>query len=78
MQALSTARQLDWASWWLGIMGAVVSGFGGAIGSFVGVETVLDVGLRKTILVMVVTAGFSAAVSLGKFLQTHSVPDAKP
>lgn len=60
--------------WLKGVIGAFVSGGAGAVGAFVGVETVLDVGVVQTLQVMGVTALFSALVSMAKYLQTNPVP----
>ena len=74
MQALSTAKQLNWRDWLRGLIGAFVSGGAGAVGTFAGVETVLDVGMAQTLQIMGIASLVSAIVSIGKFLQTTPVP----
>ena len=80
MQAITVATRLDWSGWLLGIMGAVVSGFGGVIGSGLGVSVIdpkdfnFANGLGHLVEVTVISGLISAAVSLGKFLQTHPTP----
>lgn len=82
VQALSTAKALDWRGWLLGIMGAVVSGGAGAVGSGAG-EVLLDPGhaaaaggMKHVLALMGMTFLVSAAISLAKYLQTKPVPNA--
>jgi hypothetical protein len=81
MNAVTTARRLDWEGWFLGIMSAVISGFAGVLGSGIGVSVAdpehfnfTGTGLHHLILATVIAGGVSSAVSLGKFLQTQPVP----
>lgn len=75
MQALSTARRMDWRGWIRGVAGSFVSGAAGAIGTYAGLEAVLDVGLSQTLEIMGITALVSAIISMGKYLQTKPLPD---
>ena len=76
------AGSLDVNGWLLGIWSAAISGGAGAISS--GFGTILvdpsDFNLQtpaKLLKVMMATFGFSALVSLMKFLQMHPAPDVK-
>ena len=68
MQLVTNAATMkwNWKGWWMGILGAVISGLANGL-------TALAIGIswQKALILM----GVSAAVSLGKFLQTHSTPD---
>ncbi len=83
MQAITVAKSLDWKGWFIGIMGALVSGFAGVIGSGLGVTITapqdfnFHAGLSHLLEVTLISAGISSAVSLGKFLQSHPTPDAQ-
>jgi len=79
---MSTAKKLDWRGWMLGIMGAIISGGAGALGSGLGTSVVdpkdfnLTAGFSHVLEVMATSFAISAAFSLAKFLQTHPIPEA--
>lgn len=82
LAALRTAANLDWSGWLLGIWGATISGGAGAISSGFGTMIVdpdhFNIGqggLHRVLYVMGVTFGFSAVISLAKYLQLHPTPD---
>lgn len=81
--ALKTASSLDWSGWVLGIWGAAVSGGAGAVSAGFG-TMVMDPkdfnlgngGGHHLMELMGICFGFSAFISLMKFLQMHPAPDA--
>lgn len=81
MQALSTARRLDWAGWFLGLWTSAVSGGAGAVAGALGPMLTkpedfnFGAGLHSTLISMAVGFGLTGLVSLAKFLQTHPAPD---
>lgn len=81
MQMITVASKLDWGGWLRGLVGAFISGGAGAIGATTGVaafDPSHDIAGVRMFEVMCTAFFFSGLISLGKFLQTHSVPDAKP
>ena len=76
MQAITVASKLKWKQWWIGIMGAIISGAAGATGALAGVDiAITGATASQKLTAMGIAALFSAIVSLGKWLQTHPVPD---
>lgn len=82
MQALKTAKGLDWRGWIRGVIGATVSGGASAVGAGFGTIiidpkdfNVFDGGASHLFLVMAVCFAFSSLISLMKFLSTHPIPD---
>jgi hypothetical protein len=82
INAVTTMSRLDWSGWWLGIMGALVSGGAGAISSGVGVTVVDGQDPDHFILkgghmieVMAICFLVSAIISLAKWLQLHPIPN---
>lgn len=80
MNAIVAAQRLDWRGWFLGIMGAIISGGAGAIGGATG-TMVLDPatfnihrGVHKIFEAMAISFGFSAITSLAKYLKTQPIP----
>jgi hypothetical protein len=79
---IATGKKLDWGGWGLGIMGALISGGASALGSGVGSNVVdpehfnvLQGGFHHMLALMGVSFIVSAIFSLGKYLQTHPVPE---
>ena len=66
IKAFQSIATYDFGTWLIGIVGAVISG--GAMGL---TAVVIGISWQKTLALV----GVSAAISLGKFLQTHSTPD---
>lgn len=82
MQLLTVASRLDWAGWLRGLVGAFVSGGAAAIGGGTGVSLVDPDHFNVShpghlIEVMGIAFLTSAVISLGKYLQTHPIPDVK-
>jgi hypothetical protein len=82
INAVTTAQRLDWDGWFLGIMGAALSGGAGAVASGVGGvlmapnEFNLMQGKALHLLgLMGLTFLVSAIFSLCKYLQQKPVPD---
>jgi hypothetical protein len=78
---IATGKKLDWDGWFLGIMGAIISGGAGAVGSGFGSMlvdpehfNVMQGGFKHMAVLMGATFVFSAVVSLAKFLQASPVP----
>jgi hypothetical protein len=81
VKIVSTALRLEWEEWFLGIMGAIISGGAGAVGSAFG-SIVLDPekfnvsqGFLHLLAMMGISFTVCGLVSLGKFLQVHPVPN---
>ena len=82
MVAFKTAQRLDWGAWVMGIWGAAVSGGAGAVSAGFG-TMVMDPkdfnlgagGSHHLFELMGICFGFSAFISLMKYLQTHPAPD---
>jgi len=70
--------RLDWDGWFRGLIGAIVSGGASSVSAGFG-ATVLDPGHDLNIFkLMAVTFGFSAFISLMKYLQVTPVPVPEP
>jgi hypothetical protein len=65
IRAFTNIGSLDWGTWFIGIMGAGISGAANGI-----VAMAIGVGWKKT----AVLVGVSALVSLGKYLQQAPTP----
>ena len=76
IQAITAATVIDWRTWIRGILGAGISAAAGATGTLTGVDVAIDgATFKQKMLAMGIAAAVSAIVSIGKFLQTHPLPD---
>lgn len=78
VNAITVASKLDWGGWVKGLIGAVISGGAGAVGSGISVTVLDKTHDINTLEVMGLTFLVSGAVSLAKYLQQHPVPDDIP
>ncbi len=84
LTAVSTAKRLDWGGWFVGIMGAIISGGAAGIGGAVGPSYVdpghfnlTKGGFHHMMECTSICFIISAVISLAKFLQTHPTPQAE-
>jgi hypothetical protein len=81
IKAFLNVQNLDWSGWILGVVGAAISGGAGAVASGFGTMIVDPQHFNlqnptELFKVMAVVFGFSAIISLAKYLQTTPVPTA--
>lgn len=78
VQAITNVKTIDWRTWIRGLLGATISAAAGATGTLAGVDIAFDgATLTQKLIATGVTALFAAIVSMGKFLQTHPLPEDK-
>lgn len=81
IQALATARKLNWGGWLLGIWTSAISAAAGAISAGLGPMITdpkdfnLGTGLHHTLVSVGIGAAITGIVSIAKFLQMHPAPD---
>jgi hypothetical protein len=74
MTAWTNGRRYDWATWWLGIMRAFLSGGAAALLTGGG-GTLIGIPPSQVYKLMGINFFFMGLYRLGEFLQIHGAPD---